>query len=200
MTWITLTALAAPAALAGKLPLTVAGGLRNTMSTFEQGEWDPPGVGTGGQLRVQLGDRVGTEWFYDYLSDDLPGARRIDQHIGWSVLFYPRRTDGFEPLLLPYLLAGHCFDYTEISLKQRLGGEQADRWSSAVQVGAGSHLNLTRRFDLSLTGQYMVHLGNNLHPNRGELDHGHAATLEGHLLFTLSVNMRFVNQGKRRSG
>ena len=172
--------------------LTLAAGVRTTLSTFNGGDWDRAGNGTGGQMRVQIGDRVGTEWFFDYLTTDLEGpARRIDDHIGWSLMFYPVTTDGYTKPVLPYLLAGHCFDYTQIATHE----DRADRWSSAVQFGAGAHFNLSERVDLSPTAQYMIHLGNDLHyepEGHGHVDSGHAGTLEGHLLFNLSVNYRFL--------
>jgi hypothetical protein len=37
------------------------------------------------------------------------------------------------------------------------------RGSSAVQAGAGLHLNLSERLDLSFTTQYMMHLGKDIH-------------------------------------
>jgi len=186
---------AAPAA-AGELPVVLGAGLRSTVSLFNQGSFDEgAGLGTGGQLRVQVGQRVGSEWYYDYLTNQVDdGARRVDEHIGWSILFYPWRADHTRRLT-PYVLSGHCFDYTRLSVSDGHHEDSADRWSSAVQVGAGSQLNITPDVDLSLAGQYMIHLGNDLHYD------GHAAhrsghgTLEGHVLITASVNWRFRNPG-----
>jgi len=176
--------------------LTVSGGLRTTLSTFNQSAWENTGTGTGGQLGVQIGDRVGTEWFADYITSDLEGpARRVDDHIGWSLLFYPIATDGYQKPVLPYVLAGHCFDYTRISVVDGRKERAEDRWSSAIQFGAGTRFNLTERLDLSPTAQYMMHLGNDLHyepHGHGKVGSSHHGSIEGHLLFNLSVNYRFM--------
>ena len=75
-------------------------GVRNTFSTF------------GGQFRVQLSNRINTEWFADFINEDIDGlATRNDYHIGWSVMIYPFNT---QTKVVPYLLAGHCFDYTKV--------------------------------------------------------------------------------------
>lgn len=192
--------------------LTISGGMRSTVSTFNEGRWDRAGLGIGGQTRVQIGDRVGTEWFLDYISTDLEGgAQRIDDHIGWSVMFYPLPTAGFTKPVLPYVLAGHCFDYTTIKIpgadhvhegesEDVLEGSKASRLSSAVQFGLGTHLNLTERFDISPTVQYMIHLGNDLHydpKGHGHAERGPAGTLEGHVLFNVSANYRFKMPGER---
>jgi hypothetical protein len=169
--------------------VAVTGGLRNTLSLFDEGGLgEPPGYGAGGQLRVHFADHFGTEWFYDYLTASLdPGVRRVSQHIGWAVMYYPisLRSDA---LLMPYIVAGHCFDYSEVTV----GPIGQDRWSSAAQMGGGVQINVAPRFDVSLTSLYMVHLGTELHYDGHGAhadDHG---TLEGHLLTSLSVNFHFL--------
>lgn len=48
-------------------------GLRTTTSVFGH---DPvPGLGVGGQFRLQILDYIDTEWFADYITMDLKGAR-----------------------------------------------------------------------------------------------------------------------------
>ncbi|MCO4744386.1 MAG: hypothetical protein KC912_06330 [Proteobacteria bacterium] len=191
--------------------LTLSGGMRTTVSAFSEGRLDRVGLGVGGQSRIQIGDRVGTEWFLDYISTDLEGgAHRVDDHIGWSVMFYPLPTDGFTKPVLPYVLAGHCFDYTVISIPgaghihpgetSPAEATRASRLSSAVQFGVGTHFNLTERFDISPTAQYMIHLGNDLHydpKGHGHAEQSRAGALEGHLLFNVSVNYRFKMPGVR---
>ena len=95
--------------------------------------------------------------------------------------------------LRPYILAGHCFDYTQM-VSKRNSINRLERWSSAVQGGAGVHFNLSERLDLSLVGQYMVHLGNEIHT---ELENGtvhfheeNGASLEGHMLFHFGINYK----------
>jgi len=132
---------------------------------------------------------------------DLKGAgKRSSAHIGWSVLFYPKK---FQKVT-PYLMAGHCFDYNQViplstAFVDRTD-EVVDRWSSAIQAGIGSHFFLTDRFNISLAVQYMLHLGDHLeyelkpvgegHYLEMDPDGDHGAGFEGHVLMTLSVNYR----------
>ena len=160
-------------------------GVRSTSSLFTDA--GSPGSGIGGMFRIRMGKRVNTEWFADYLTTNLQnlGYRR-DGHIGWSVLFYLSKEPMQAKKLSPFLIAGHCFDYTKVY---------------AVQMGVGTHYNLSEKFDVSLTAQYMSHLGADLHSHIEEENgvkkleiakHG-GAGLEGHLLITLSLNYRLGN-------
>ena len=176
---------------------TVSLGVRSTFSLFNGGLGGAPGTGAGGQARVRISDRVNTDWFYDYLNGTAGKlAHRQDQHIGWSVLFYVRKPSAERQLLQPYVLAGHCFDYT----KQQATADpsnHAERWSSAVQAGLGTHLNVTDRADFSVVCQYMAHLGTDVHAEEhdGEV-HFHkekGADLEGHLLIHLSFNYKIAD-------
>lgn len=176
---------------AGKIQL----GIRSTLSAFSDDEGSA-GTGFGGQFRIRFGNRLNTEWFADYITTDILGkARRYDAHIGWSVMFYPFQGNTTKGKLTPYALAGHCFDYTQLSVNGP-NGLTRTRWSSAVQAGFGTHYNLTNRFDVSLSSQYMMHLGKDLHAEVFTTAQGteevlitdEELSLEGHLLFTLSVN------------
>ena len=63
-------------------------GARTTISTFNHGEFGNSGFGIGGQYRIQLADRVNTDWFLDYITGNMEDlAFRTDYHFGWSVLF-----------------------------------------------------------------------------------------------------------------
>lgn len=173
-------------------------GVRSTSSLFTDA--GTPGSGIGGMFRIRMGKRVNTEWFADYLTTNLQnlGYRR-DGHIGWSVLFYLSKEPMQAKKVSPFLIAGHCFDYTKVYVLADKKNE--DRWSSAVQMGIGTHYNLTEKFDVSLTAQYMSHLGADLHSHieedRGvkklEIEKHGSAGLEGHVLLTLSLNYRLGN-------
>lgn len=178
-------------------------GTRSTFSTFS--ETGNIGVGFGGQFRIGLGKYINTEWFADYFSEDLNGlANRKDAHIGWSVMFYPLQNNN--KLISPYILAGHCFDYTKINLTHPSQFKQTEsskeRWSSATQMGIGTHVNLSEVFNISLSGQYMIHLGNDIHThthieNDKEVIHfddsNQEISLEGHVLFTISLNYKIAH-------
>ena len=168
------------------------------------------GTGVGGQFRLRFSDAVNTDWFFDYITSDILNyAHRTDYHIGWSVLFYPinhlayfHQPKDFKPKFRPFILAGYCFDYSKIEAKDGIspldGALYAERWSSAVQAGLGTHLELSPRFDISLTGQYMIHLGNHIETDydftSGTLSfHEHkGASLAGHLLVTVSLNYKIA--------
>ncbi|MFN4911375.1 MAG: hypothetical protein ACK454_10700 [Flavobacteriales bacterium] len=183
-------------------------GGRTTVSLFNKQKNEMSGSGVGGQFRLRFSDAVNTDWFFDYITSDILNyAHRTDYHIGWSVLFYPinnldyfRQKEEFKPKFRPYILAGHCFDYSKIEAKVSPldGPMSAERWSSAVQAGLGTHLELSPRFDISLTGQYMMHLGNHIETDydftTGALSfHEHkGASLAGHVLVTLSLNYKIA--------
>lgn len=111
-------------------------GVRNTFSTFSDGDPKSFGSGVGGHFRLQLVDRVNTEWFADVLSSNIKNkAHRMDYHIGWSVMYYLIDPKGFTRKFTPYIVAGHCFDYTHIRLNGE-NGEAKGRLSTAVQAGS----------------------------------------------------------------
>lgn len=181
-------------------------GLRNTASLFSSD--GNAGMGVGGQFRLGLTPWLNTEWFFDYITADLFGyGKRTDAHIGWSVLFYPLKFKKAS-LVQPFIIAGHCFDYTEMRSNNYMllnfDDESAKRWSSAVQAGLGVHLHASEKVDFSLNTQYMMHLGNSigveldesvppgvnpLHIHEGE----GGDILEGHLLVTLSLNVKIAD-------
>jgi len=170
-------------------------GVRTTVSLFNDSETSNFGTGVGGQFRLQLSERINTDWFFDYLTGDVKSlAHRTDYHIGWSVLFYPYLKE--KQLFKPFILAGHCFDYSKM-VENVNRTNFAERWSSAVQMGIGTHINLSQRLDFSLMGQYMIHLGNHLHAdvhnNQLEFHSEKGASLEGHLLITMGFHYKIVD-------
>jgi hypothetical protein len=190
----------------GKLML----GVRNTMSAFSDDGAN--GLGVGGQFRLKLGSRINTDWFADYITTDIQGlAKRTDYHIGWSVLYYPFNNNIRKGKLTPYVLAGHCFDWTQVEKNNfrtsNTALNEAHRFSSAVQAGLGTHYNLADNFDVTLQAQYMLHLGNDINTTvftdevtqrkdvlitKGDLG------LEGHLLITLSLNVYVADLWSRK--
>lgn len=178
-------------------------GLRSTISSFSHGNPKGVGIGAGGHVRLQLIDRLNTEWFADVFTNDVRGkAHRTDIHIGWSVMFYLLNPRQFTRKFTPYVVAGHCFDESIMKINGP-NGAKASRFSSAVQAGVGCSYNITPRFDISLTTQYMLHLGEELdaHENNEGVvtihTHKHAGW-EGHLLISLSANYKIVKLWKRK--
>jgi opacity protein-like surface antigen len=167
-------------------------GVRSTLSAFNDGDENKVGSGVGGQLRLRFSEKVNSDWFFDYLTSDIGNyAHRTDYHIGWSVLYYPLKKDIHS--FKPYMLAGHCFDYSKIQANTNQFNF-AERWSSAVQAGLGTHIRLTERLDLSLTVQYMFHLGKHFHAqwvnNEVNYVEEKGSSLEGHLLMNASINYK----------
>jgi len=174
-------------------------GIRSTLSAFSHGGSEL-GYGIGGHFRLQLTDRINTEWFADVLSTNIQNlAHRTDYHVGWSVMYYVIDPKAFTRKITPYIVAGHCFDNTRI----RVVGESNPTVSplnSAVQAGAGFHYNITPKFDLSLAAQYMFHLGKDFHAHVDDgvvtvEEHPHAGW-QGHLLFNISANYKIARLWK----
>ncbi|MBK7817104.1 MAG: hypothetical protein IPJ60_05715 [Sphingobacteriaceae bacterium] len=166
-------------------------GARSTVSAFSD---EGAGIGTGGQFRIQLADQVNTEWFADYITINIEDKVRSDYyHIGWSVMFYPFKNQKYPKIVQPYILAGHCFDYNKVTLINS-PSISVDRWGSAVQAGLATHFNVTGRFDITLSSQYMVHLSTVLHThieaNNIAITEEQSTVLHGHLLTTISLNYK----------
>jgi len=175
-------------------------GARSTIGFFNS--HGANSVGAGGQFRIQLSNRINTEWYADYITSDLDNkVGRTDYHIGWSVFFYYlQKEDRLTPLFQPFVEAGHCFDYTEVRILQ--SRESLSRWSSAVQMGTGTHINLTPRLDVSIKMQYMLHLGGDIHAHEHhgvyEVEEHTGFEREGHLLTTMSINYKLGNLWKSK--
>jgi hypothetical protein len=176
-------------------------GVRATTSLFSHDN-GAPGFGGGGQFRILVHERINTEWFADVIFTDIGGlAKRQDYHIGWSVMFYILKPKNFERKFLPYVVAGNCFDYTRVTVNSRPGSDFG-KFSSAVHMGAGLHYNITPKWDISFTTQYMVHLGGELHTEveNGDIhvEEHNEVSFEGHLLLNLSINYKIAQLWKRK--
>lgn len=170
-------------------------GTRNTISAFNDDA--AIGKGIGGQFRIQLANRLNSEWYFDYItSRKKPYTFRNDYHIGWSVMLYTKNNYRFDRVLQPYLIVGHCFDYTRVTALQDKNNT-AHRLSMATQAGAGTHINITPKLDCSLSGQYMLHFGKDIETtingNEVLIEKANSSSPDGHLLFTLSFNYKFFH-------
>jgi hypothetical protein len=174
---------------------TISIGTRNTVSVFSDD--GALGKGIGGQTRVRLGKKLNSEWFPDYITSKKTDTYRNDYHIGWSLMFYPGRDACDDRVIQPYLLAGHCFDKSKVSAKSDQS-ISASRLSMAMQAGLGSHFNITSRFDISVSGQYMLHFGKDIEVRNDEetglvIQKANYSTVDGHMLFTVSINFKILN-------
>lgn len=175
-------------------------GVRTTLNTFSK---DGFGIGAGGQFRLQLSNRVNTDWFADYISVNKNNIARSEYiHIGWSVLFYPIKKLQYPNYKVqPFILAGHCFDYNKVTIYKEPSVTK-NRWGAAIQMGLGSHFHLSERFDMTLMMQYMMHLTKELTPEKMEdatykIIAVKGSALEGHLLCTVSLNCKIAKLWKK---
>lgn len=188
-------------------------GVRSTMSMFSDAG-SGIGTGAGGDFRIRLYNYMGTEFFGDYLMSSIGKiGTRTDYHVGWSVVFYsPKKTKykSFKPK--PFILFGHCFDYTRVEANnpfyQYGANSLASRWSSAVQGGVGFHIPFTDKIDFTVSGQYMMHLGKDIITETRTAANGDQylnvskgdAGLDGHLLVSFSLNMRLADLWQDKKG
>jgi hypothetical protein len=111
-------------------------------------------------------------------------------------MFYSKNIYQFDRLLQPYLIAGHCFDYSKVT-EQNAKNNFADRLSMATQAGVGTHINITKKLDCSLSGQFMLHFGKDIETSiKGAeviIRKKNFSQPDGHLLFTISFNYKFFN-------
>ena len=52
-------------------------GVRTTVSLFNDSETNNFGTGAGGQFRLQLAERLNTDWFFDYLTANVIQKKEI---------------------------------------------------------------------------------------------------------------------------
>lgn len=176
-------------------------GVRNTISTFSTGERNYQGTGVGGHLRFKLAEHLILESYGDYLVTNVGGlAQRMDTHGGFSVAPYLFLSS--ERRIVPYPIAGFCVDYSRF-LKIGMGRDAdiasnvAERYSFATQIGGGCQFRITDRLDFTPFVQYMIHIGNEVDINIVDNDvvfiEEKSGQLEGHLLFTMSVNYKVAD-------
>ena len=177
-------------------------GARNNMNIFFL-DGQEPGIGSGASLRLQLLDRLSTEWFADVITGNIHNkANRMDAHIGWNVMFYLIDPKGFTRKLTPFIAAGHCFDYTGIKINGE-NQKRVQKWTSAVQMSLGCHYNITPKFDISLTTLYDLHLGRELEAEIQKdgsvaiAEHKNAGW-EGHIMFIISAHYKLCQLWKPR--
>jgi hypothetical protein len=117
-------------------------------------------------------------------------------------MLYFKNNYSFDRLFQPYLIAGHCFDLSKVT-EQKNKANSADRLSMAAQAGIGTHINITKKLDCSLSGQYMLHFGKDIQTSvKGEeviIEKKNFSQPDGHLLFCLSFNYKFFHLWNNQS-
>ncbi len=198
-------------------------GMRSTVSLFDNYKF--PGLGYGGMFRIRVSKRINTEWYSDYIKTDIGGlGTRETAHIGWSVMLYPFKTETVKGKITPYIIGGNCFDYASITSNLYYEGaskvaksQSSSRITTAVQAGLGASYHITNKFNLSLSVQYMEHIGKEIDAsimdaNGNEVtskshykdegnylyvnENNNGLILAGHLLTTLSLNLTLFDMAK----
>lgn len=166
-------------------------GTRNVISFFSsQGGI---GKGVGGHLRIQMSNRINTEWFFDYVTSKNEPTAMNEYHIGWSLMYYLKKDNDNTRVLKPYIMAGHCFDNIHVfEINNKVN--KLSLVNMATTAGIGTHINITPRFDCSVTGQYMLDFGKEILKQTNEdkltlvkTDH---TSVDGHPLIAISFNYK----------
>ncbi len=175
-------------------------GMRTSVSFFNDAGF--VGQGVGGQFRLRFLERLNTEWYADILTTNIGNVgTRKDMHVGWSLMFYMFNTERVKGKFTPYIIAGHCFDGSHL-FENRNHANSGKINSSAVQMGLGTSYNITDNFDLTLTAQYMNHLGGHMHSelykdesgfDRLLIEKSSKTDFDGHLLVNLSLNVKLFD-------
>jgi len=170
---------------------------RTSISMWGLNQWKLSGLGKGTAFRIQISDRLNTEWYGDFIKTQYKGkVYRWDRHLTNSIMFYFKKPDTLKHKFHPFISASvFCLDFTHIE-SIGPGGQSMQRFSLSQQFGIGSHFFLTERADLSVYMQYYNHLGNDIHIEEladGTIqleEHRGRISLEGHMFFVFSAGYR----------
>jgi hypothetical protein len=155
------------------------------------------GTGAGGQFKLAFSPRVNTDFFADIIdSKGEYNSFRKDYHIGWGVQFALAKQGFGSHKIVPYVMAGQCFDLTKVGVVYETASPLV--FSAAVQGGAGISSFVHRNVELNLQAQYMMHMTQHVHLNFDEsgsasYDVEKGASAEGHFLTTFSVTFYFLS-------
>ena len=183
-------------------------GARNSVGVFTSNGKYFVGTGAGGQFAIRIAKNFNSHYFADWIVSNIDNkAQRFDFHSGFSMMpevFSPRM--GKTHLAL-FPLAGICIDYTKFSLTSGKNYKNAptfqERYSFAVQAGAGATVPVSRRLDFSLEIHYMLHIGTdvdiNIDGDNVEIIKKNATNLEGHLFFSISMDYKLFRLWRKKS-
>jgi len=170
----------------------VSAGTRTSMTTMDSN--DAIGKGLGGQVRVQFSKRLNSEWYQDKLASKSALTGRNEDQMGWSMMYYVKAKFDTTQVFQPFLIMGQSFDKADVF-------ELEDETNSAsvqyvaVHGGLGTHVNISPKFDCSLSGLYVHPFGKEIESIPGEeglLIQKAEQSRTGHLLFTVSINYKIL--------
>lgn len=173
-------------------------GIRTGLSFANSADGFTVSEGMGLQFRIMPTTHINTEWYIESFHGaygDL--AVRTDTHIGGLLLLYPQKK---LQRVAPFLLVGPNADFIKIRDEMNKNNFQ-NRWSIGAQAGIGFHINMTKRTDMTISTQYMLHFGETLalQPDDGNaiyLPHD-GSGLDGHFLFNVSFNFKMADLWRR---
>lgn len=165
------------------------------------------GTGAGGQFAIQIAKHFNSHYFADWIVSNIDNnAQRVDFHSGFSMMpevIAPKIKN--TPISL-FPLAGICIDYTKFTVttgKITSGPTYLERYSFAVQAGAGLTIPVSKRLDFSLEGHYMVHIGTDIdikmEDDNISLIKQKGTNLEGHFVVAVSVDYKLFRLWKGNS-
>ena len=116
-----------------------------------------------------------------------------EYHIGWSLMYYLKKDNDNTRVLKPYIMAGHCFDNIHVfEINNKVN--KLSLVNMATTAGIGTHINITPRFDCSVTGQYMFDFGKEILKQINEdkllLVKSSYSAVDGHPLIAISFNYK----------
>ena len=156
------------------------------------------GQGLGLQARIMATSHINTEWYFEVFQGGYTNQGvRTDGHIGGLALLYPQHK---LQRVAPFLAVGPNADY--VKLRERINKQNfVSRWSLGVQSGIGIQINLTRRSDMTISTQYMVHFGQALllplEDSSVILLPQSGSGIDGHFIVNVSFNYKMADLWKR---
>lgn len=156
------------------------------------------GQGLGLQARIMATPHINTEWYFEVFRGGYTDQGvRTDGHIGGLALLYPQHK---LQRVAPFLAVGPNADY--VKLRERVNKQNfVSRWSLGVQSGIGIQISLTRRSDMTISTQYMVHFGQALvlplEDSATILLPQSGSGVDGHFIANISFNYKMADLWKR---
>jgi len=182
-------------------PRYISFGARSCTSIFFSNGKRYVGTGAGGQFGAQITPHFNSHYFADWIVSNIDNnAQRIDFHSGFSMMPAVLTPKIKSTPVSIFPLGGICIDYTRFTIttgKNSTGGpRKLDRYSFAVQAGAGATFGVTPRLDFSVQGHYMVHIGTDidmkLDGDNVTLIRENGTNLEGHFVVAVSMDYKLI--------
>ena len=182
-------------------------GARGCFSVFTVNKKSYAGTGAGGQFALRITPHFNSDYFADWIVSNVGNkVQRVDFHSGFSMMpeVYTPRVGSTHIALFP--LAGICIDYTKLTIttgENVSGGPTTlERYSFAVQAGAGVYIPVSKSLDFTLDAHYMLHIGNDIEAdingNQVHLIKQPGVNIDGHFLLALSMDYKLFRLWRKK--